>query len=76
MENWRDYIEINATIRSGKPIIKGTRITVADILSYLASGMSVREIVTDFPSLNKQKILAALSFASCREKITRIEVVA
>jgi uncharacterized protein (DUF433 family) len=56
MENWQKYISINPKIRSGKPCISGTRITVSDVLSYLASGMSMEEIIEDFPTLNKEKI--------------------
>jgi uncharacterized protein (DUF433 family) len=72
MENWQKYIGINPKIRSGKPCISGTRITVSDVLSYLASGMSIEEIIKDFPTLNKEKIMAALSFAAYRETMTKI----
>ena len=72
MENWQKYISINPKIRSGKPCISGTRITVSDVLSYLASGMSMEEIIEDFPTLNKEKIMAALSFAAYRDTITKI----
>lgn len=51
-------------VRSGKPCIIGTRITVQDVLSYLASGMSEDEILTDFPSLKREHIKAALAYAS------------
>jgi uncharacterized protein (DUF433 family) len=72
MENWQNYISINPEIRSGKPCISGTRITVSDVLSYLASGMSIEEIILDFPALNKEKIMAALSFAAYRDTMTKI----
>jgi uncharacterized protein (DUF433 family) len=72
MENWQKYISINSEIRSGKPCVSGTRITVSDVLSYLASGMSMEEIIEDFPSLNKEKIIATLSFAAYRDNITKI----
>ena len=72
MENWQKYISINPEIRSGKPCISGTRITVSDVLSYLASGMSMEEIIEDFPSLNKEKIIATLSFAAYRDNMTKI----
>lgn len=55
--------------RSGKPCVRGMRITVADVLSYLASGMSFEEILDDFPYLEKEDILACLSFAANKEKI-------
>ena len=72
MENWQKHISINPKIRSGKPCVSGTRITVSDVLSYLASGMSIEEIILDFPALNKEKIMAALSFAAYRDTITKI----
>ena len=72
MENWQKNISINPEIRSGKPCISGTRITVSDVLSYLASGMSIEEIIADFPVLNKEKILATLSFATYRDSMTKI----
>lgn len=74
MENWQKHITINPEIRSGKPCIKGTRLTVSDVLSFLASGMSFEEIIVDFPQLDKEKIFAALSFAAQRERITKIEL--
>lgn len=61
-------IVINPAVRSGKPCIRGTRITVTDVLEYLASGMSEDEIVKDFPEITKSDIHACLSFAADREK--------
>ncbi|MDR4988786.1 MAG: DUF433 domain-containing protein [Bacteroidales bacterium] len=55
--------------RSGKPCVRGMRITVADVLGYLASGMSFEEILEDFPFLEKEDILACLSYAANKEKI-------
>ena len=63
-----DRITLNPEIRSGKPLIRGTRITVADILEYLAGGMSPEEILADFPSLEEADIRAALAFAAERER--------
>ena len=57
------YISINPEIRFGKPCIKGTRIAVADILQWLASGMTQEDILTDYPLFTKEHILAALAFA-------------
>jgi len=54
--------------RSGKPCIRGTRITVVDVLEYLASGMSHAEILADFPQLSEDDILACLAFAADRER--------
>lgn len=55
--------------RSGKPCIRGMRIAVHDVLSYLASGMSFEEILDDFPYLEKDDILACLSYAANKERI-------
>ena len=55
--------------RSGKACVRGMRITVADVLAYLASGMSFEEILEDFPYLEKEDILACLSYAVNKEKI-------
>lgn len=65
--NLIERITINPAIRSGKPTIKGTRITVADILEYLAGGMTQEEILADFPDLVIDDIRAALAFAAQRE---------
>jgi uncharacterized protein (DUF433 family) len=61
-------IVINPEVRGGKPCIKGTRITVYDILEYLAGGMSEAEILADFPALTSESIRACLEFAAAREK--------
>ncbi len=63
-----DRITLDPEIRSGKPLIRGTRITVADILEYLAGGMSHEEILADFPDLEEADIRAALAFAAARER--------
>ncbi|MCP9841891.1 DUF433 domain-containing protein [Synechococcus sp. J7-Johnson] len=55
-------------IRSGKPCIAGTRISVSDVLEYLASGMSQDEILADFPDLRVEHLQAVLSYAADREK--------
>ena len=65
---WQNRITIDSKVRSGKPCIKGTRITVYDILEYLAGGMSEAEILSDFPSLKTEDIRASLSFAAARER--------
>ena len=66
--DYRKYITIEAGKRSGQPCIRGLRITVYDILSYLAAGMSSEEIVDDFPMLTRNDILACLAFAAESEK--------
>jgi uncharacterized protein (DUF433 family) len=65
---WEDFITITPGVRSGKPCIRGTRITVYDILEYLAGGMSEAEILADFPDLRPEDIRAALAFAAARER--------
>ncbi len=62
-----DRIQINPAVRSGKPVIRGTRITVTDVLEYLAGGMTPEEIVADFPDLTAEDIRAVLAFAAQRE---------
>ena len=64
MDEIEDYIEIQPGVRSGKPCFKGTRITVYDVLEYLAGGMTEAELLTDFPALSPQHIRAALAFAA------------
>jgi len=66
------YIEIDHDIRFGKPCIKGTRITVGDILQWLSEGISISEILDDYPLLNEIHIQAALAFAARREEIVRV----
>ncbi|HEX8693794.1 MAG TPA: DUF433 domain-containing protein [Longimicrobium sp.] len=66
--DYMQRIHLDPEIRSGKPVIKGTRITVYDILEYLASGMSHEEILADFPDLAAEDIRAALLFAADRER--------
>lgn len=62
-----ERIIINPEVRFGKPCIKNTRITVYDILSWVASGMSNNDILNDFPELTKEDIQAVLYFAADRE---------
>jgi uncharacterized protein (DUF433 family) len=66
--NYRDIITIEPGKRSGKPCIRGMRITVYDVLEYLATGMTHQEILEDFPHLTEEDILACLSYAADREK--------
>ena len=66
--NYENRIVIDPEIRSGKPCIKGTRITVYDILEYLAGGMTEDDILRDFPALSRDDIRAALEFAAARER--------
>ncbi len=63
-----ERITITSDVRSGKPCISGTRITVYDILEYMAGGMLNAEILADFPSLSNDDLLAVLAFAAIRER--------
>jgi uncharacterized protein (DUF433 family) len=69
MSNYLERITIDPEIRSGKPVIRGTRITVRDVLEYMAGGMSPEEILEDFPQLKQEDIRAVLAFAAQRENI-------
>jgi uncharacterized protein (DUF433 family) len=62
--DYKQYIEVNPEIRFGKPVIKGTRITVYDVLQWLASGMTHTQIIDDFPQLSEERILACLAYAA------------
>jgi uncharacterized protein (DUF433 family) len=66
---FKDIITIEPGKRGGKPCIRGMRITVYDVLEYLASGMTEQEILQDFPYLTKEDILACLGFAAARERV-------
>jgi uncharacterized protein (DUF433 family) len=68
MVNYKNIITIDPGKRSGKPCIRGMRITVYDILGWLASGMTNKEIIEDYPELKEEDIYAALSFAANRER--------
>jgi len=61
---YNEIIKINPLKRFGKPCVRDTRITVYDVLGWLASGMSVEEILSDFPELSKEDIKACLAFAA------------
>ena len=66
--NYRDIITIEPGKRSGKPCIRGLRITVTDILEYLAAGMTTEQVLQDFPELTMDDIRACLAFAAERER--------
>jgi uncharacterized protein (DUF433 family) len=65
--NYQKYIEIRTDKRFGKPCIKGTRITVYDVLNWLSNGMTKEEIIADFEELNDEMINACLAFAADKE---------
>lgn len=68
MINYLNIITMEPGKRGGKPCIRGLRITVYDILEYLASGMSIEDILSDFPELERDDIIASLAFAADRER--------
>lgn len=68
MIDYTKYITINPELRSGKPCIRGMRITVYDVLSYMAAGDSMEEIIKNFPMLTKEDILACLAYAADAER--------
>jgi len=66
--NYKNIITFEPDKRSGKPCIRNMRVTVYDVLDYLASGMTIEEVLNDFPELTKEDILACLSYAADRER--------
>ena len=68
--NLLDRIAVDPAIRFGKPCVRGTRISVGDVLEYLAGGMSKDEILADFPQLTRDDIRACLAYAAERERRT------
>lgn len=70
--DYKKLIEVDAEVRFGKPVIKGTRITVYDVLQLLAQGVTHEEIIKDFPQLNEEQILACLAYAANKERIIKV----
>jgi uncharacterized protein (DUF433 family) len=66
--NFQDYITIDPNMRGGKPCVRGLRITVYEVLEYLASEMTEEEILEDFPDLAKEDLKACIAFAADRER--------
>lgn len=65
---FEDWITVTPGIRSGKPCLRGTRITVGDVLEYLAGGMTEAELLADFPDVRPEHLRAVLAFAAARER--------
>lgn len=65
-----DRIVLDPNVRFGKPCVRGTRITVGDVLEYLAGGMSQAQVLADFPQLTDEDIRACLAYAAERERRT------
>lgn len=72
--DYKEIISIDPQIRFGKPCITGTRISVYDVLSWLASGISIDDIMKDYPNLTKQHILACLSYSADKERKAKVAV--
>lgn len=72
--DYREYIEIDPNIRFGKPCLKGSRISVYDVLGWLASGMTFEEILGDFPQLSKDQILACLAYSADKERKSKVVI--
>jgi uncharacterized protein (DUF433 family) len=72
MTDYKSYIEIRSEVRFGKPCLKSTRISVSDVLGWLANGMNAEDIIADFPELTKQHIQACLAYAADREHRIRV----
>ena len=72
MKHYSEIITIDSQVRFGKPCIRGMRISVYDILSWYASGLTEDEILNDFPELTKEDLLAVLAFAADREHRVKV----
>ncbi len=72
MKDYQKIIKISSEKRFGKPCVRDTRISVFDVLSWLASGMSQQDITSDFPEITEEDISACLSYAAERERKIRI----
>ncbi len=72
MKNYQQIIRIRADVRFGKPCIRDTRISVYDVLSWLACGMTINDITTDYPELTEEDIKACLAYAANRERNIRV----
>ena len=73
-DSWRSRITIEPGKRGGRPCIRGMRITVYDVLSYLAAGMTAAEVLDDFPYLTQEDIQACFAFAAERERSMLVAV--
>jgi uncharacterized protein (DUF433 family) len=68
--NLLEHITLDPEVRFGKPCVRGTRITVGDVLGYLASGVSEQQLLDEFPQLTREHIRACLAYAAERERRT------
>ncbi|HLG33387.1 MAG TPA: DUF433 domain-containing protein [Bacteroidia bacterium] len=72
MINYKEYISVDSSIRFGRPCIKGTRISVYDVLGWLANGQTAEQIISEYPQLTKEQIQACLYYASDKERMIRV----
>jgi uncharacterized protein (DUF433 family) len=72
MLNYREYITVDSSVRFGRACIKGTRISVYDVLGWLANGQTADEIISDYPELTKEQIQACLYYASDKERMIKM----
>jgi len=72
MKDYREIIKINPNVRFGKPCVRNTRISVYDVLSWLASRMTIQEILEDYPELTEEDIQACLAYAADKEHRIRV----
>ena len=70
--DYKEYIEINPEIRFGRSCLKGTRISVYDVLGWLAPGMSFEEILEDFSQLTKEQLRACLAYSADKERKSKV----
>lgn len=68
VQDYHQRIVLDPEVRFGKPVVRGTRITVGDVLGYLAGGMTEPELLADFPQLTRDDVRACLAFAADRER--------
>ena len=68
MIDYRDIITLEPGKRGGKPCVRGLRLTVQDVLGWLAAGMTIEEVLADYPELTKDDIMACLAYAANRER--------
>ncbi|WP_231460381.1 MULTISPECIES: DUF433 domain-containing protein [unclassified Pedobacter] len=72
MKTYSKFIEIDSSKRFGKPCIRGTRIAVYDVLGWLANGMTVEQILVDFPEISEEEVLSCLAYSADREHKIRV----
>jgi len=72
MKTYSNFIDIDSNKRFGRPCIKGTRIAVYDVLSWLSNGMTIQNILDDFPEIKEEEVLACLAYSADREHSIRV----